>query len=162
MQIRFGFLDQVTESTLHFQKSPNRTEVCYYITCTRHSQVNCSIISLEPNFGLYIIRLMFMYNRKRKGPSTDPWGNPEMTGTLFEDWDWPIRKDFLNPLHIYYFQLCCNLEVYKAKQLEVIYLIKLLPQEYFSQKPCSSSSSSDFLLTCRKRGNINISSSPSR
>ena len=40
-----------------------------------------------------------MYKRKRSGPSTDPWGTPEVTRISLEDspssttvWEWPIKK----------------------------------------------------------------------
>ncbi|KAH3859817.1 hypothetical protein DPMN_102638 [Dreissena polymorpha] len=62
----------------------------------------------------------FMYRRKRRGPRTDPWGTPEVTGTWSDlvpstttDWDLPIRKDWIQDMvwseALCILSLCSNL-----------------------------------------------------
>ena len=54
-----------------------------------------------------------MYSRKRSGPSTDPWGTPEVTGTSFEDSQFEYDLLEMTGSTVVYFLLYQNKQVYK-------------------------------------------------
>ena len=58
-----------------------------------------------------------MYKRKSKGPSTEPCGTPDVTGTSDEHspsrttvCDLPMRKDLIQEIVDLFTPCCCNLK----------------------------------------------------
>ena len=111
-----GFLDRIIWSTWHLQGLNSVSQVRYqhwresksdwrtWLSCKLETVKYTAVSSANNLTWDWIFSgRSFMYNRKRSGPSTDPWGTPEVTGTSFEDspsnttvWVCPIKNDWIH------------------------------------------------------------------